>query len=163
VVFNRNATALLFKIVSRSLKELAFPLKLKKTWKQLFPSVSTLKFTQNVYGPSLDLRITKNVGVPVTIVPEGTPGASVVAIKRVNELDYYNLGRDMIAKKLNHSGPKITAAVHVLGIKKDIECFKQIKVGNVSFDRYSQKAIERIKDGLKNKTIEEMWTEYRTK
>jgi hypothetical protein len=118
-----------------------------------------LSFTQNGYGPSLDLRITKSEGVPVTVVPEGTPGAGVVAIKRVNELDFYNLGRDQLAKKLGLTGPKTTAAVKHFGIKEDPECFKHLKVGNVPFDRYSQKAIEKIKEGLKTKTIDEIWNE----
>lgn len=141
------------------LKALAKRLSKAANWEQLFPSVSTLSFTQNGYGPSLDLRITKSEGVPVTVVPEGTPGAGVVAIKRVNELDFYNLGRDQLAKKLGLTGPKTTAAVKHFGIKEDPECFKHLKVGNVPFDRYSQKAIEKIKEGLKTKTIEEIWNE----
>jgi hypothetical protein len=141
------------------LKALAKRLSKATNWGQLFPSVSTLSFTQNGYGPSLDLRITKSEGVPVTVVPEGTPGAGVVAIKRVNELDFYNLGRDQLAKKLSLTGPKTTAAVKHFGIKEDPECFKHLKVGNVPFDRYSQKAIDKIKEGLKTKTIEEIWNE----
>ncbi|QOI97639.1 MAG: hypothetical protein HRU69_09110 [Flammeovirgaceae bacterium] len=141
------------------LKALAKRLSKATNWGQLFPSVSTLSFTQNGYGPSLDLRITKSEGVPVTVVPEGTPGAGVVAIKRVNELDFYNLGRDQLAKKLGLTGPKTTAAIKHFGIKEDPECFKHLKVGNVPFDRYSQKAIEKIKEGLKTKTIEEIWNE----
>lgn len=141
------------------LKALAKRLSKATNWGQLFPSVSTLSFTQNGYGPSLDLRITKSEGVPVTVVPEGTPGAGVVAIKRVNELDFYNLGRDQLAKKLSLTGPRTTAAVKHFGIKEDPECFKHLKVGNVPFDRYSQKAIEKIKEGLKTKTIEEIWNE----
>jgi len=141
------------------LKALAKRLSKATNWGQLFPSVSTLSFTQNGYGPSLNLRITKSEGVPVTVVPEGTPGAGVVAIKRVNELDFYNLGRDQLAKKLSLTGPKTTAAVKHFGIKEDPECFKHLKVGNVPFDRYSQKAIEKIKEGLKTKTIEEIWNE----
>jgi len=141
------------------LKALAKRLSEATNWGQLFPSVSTLSFTQNGYGPSLDLRITKSEGVPVTVVPEGTPGSGVVAIKRVNELDFYNLGRDQLAKKLGLTGPKTTAAVKHFGIKEDPECFKHLKVGNVPFDRYSQKAIEKIKEGLRTKTIEEIWNE----
>lgn len=141
------------------LKDLAKRLSKATNWGQLFPSVSTLSFTQNGYGPSLDLRITKSEGVPVTVVPEGTPGAGVVAIKRVNELDFYNLGRDQLAKKLGLTGPKTTAAVKHFGIKEDPECFKHLKVGNVPFDRYSQKAIEKIKEGLKTKSIDEIWNE----
>ncbi|MDR7371764.1 DUF3644 domain-containing protein [Flavobacterium aquidurense] len=147
----------------KELNNLAEKLSKGSTWVQLFPSVSTLSFTQNGYGPSLDLRISKNEGVPITIVPEGTLGSNVLAIKRVNELDFYNLGRDAIAKKLNHTGPKITAAVQIFNIKNDPECFKQIKIGNSLFDRYSQKTIEKIREGLKEKTIDEIWMEYRTK
>jgi hypothetical protein len=144
------------------LKALAKRLSKATNWGQLFPSVSTLSFTQNGYGPSLDLRITKSEGVPVTVVPEGTPGAGVVAIKRVNELDFYNLGREQLAKKLSLTGPKATSAVKHFGIKEDPECFKHLKVGNVQFDRYSQKAIEKIKEALKTKTIEEIWNERKT-
>ncbi len=71
-----------------------------------------MKFTANGYGPSLDLRITRKEGVPVQVVPEGTPGAHVVALKRVNELDYYNLGRDQLAMKVGLTGPKTSAVIH---------------------------------------------------
>lgn len=141
------------------LKDLAKRLSKATNWGQLFPSVSTLSFTQNGYGPSLDLRITKSEGVPVTIVPEGTPGAGVVAIKRVNELDFYNLGRDLLANKLGLTGPKTTAAIKYFNLKEDIECFKRIQIGKTNFDRYSQKAIEKIKEGLKTKSIDEIWNE----
>ncbi|MCS4435340.1 DUF3644 domain-containing protein [Aquiflexum gelatinilyticum] len=143
----------------KELKSLAKQLPKATNWGQLFPSVSTLSFTQNGYGPSLDLRITKSEGVPVTVVPEGTPGAGVVAIKRVNELDFYNLGRDQLAKKLGLTGPKTTAAVKHFGVKEDPECFKRIQIGKTFFDRYSQKTREKIKDGLKTKSIEEIWKE----
>jgi hypothetical protein len=129
------------------------------TWNQIFPSVSTLSFTQKGYGPSLDLRITKSEGVAITVVPEGTPGAGVIAIKRVNELDYYNLGRDQLAKKLLLTPPKTTAAIKHFKIKDDPDCFKHLKVGNVPFDRYSPKAIEKIKEGLKTKSIDDIWRE----
>jgi hypothetical protein len=141
------------------LKALARRLAKPSDWSQLFPSVSTLTFTQNGYGPSLDLRITKGEGIPVTIVPEGTPGAGVVAIKRVNELEFYNLGRDQIAKKLGLTGPKTTAAIKHFRVKEDGECFKHVRIGNVSFDRYSAKTIDKLKDGLRAKPIEEIWRE----
>jgi hypothetical protein len=129
------------------------------TWNQIFPSVSTLSFTQKGYGPSLDLRITKSEGVAITLVPEGTPGDGVIAIKRVNELDYYNLGRDQLAEKLLLTPPKTTAAIKHFKIKDDPECFKHLKVGNSPFDRYSPKAIEKIREGLKTKSIDDIWRE----
>jgi hypothetical protein len=141
------------------LKTLAKNLTRVTSWDQIFPSVSTLTFTQEGYGPSLDLRITKSDGIPVTVVPEGTPGAGVLSIKRVNELDFYNLGRDQLAEKLGLTGPKTTKAIKYFKIKEDTECFKHLKVGKVPFDRYSQRAIDKIKNGLKTKSIDEIWNE----
>jgi len=130
-------------------------------WSEIFPGVSTLTFTHNGYGPSLDLRIIKKEGVPITIVPDGTPGAAVVAIKRVNELEFYNIGRDELAKKVNLTGPKTSAAIAVFKIKDDVECFKQIKISKSFFDRYSQKAVASILNGMKGKSESEIWAEYR--
>lgn len=130
---------------------------------QLFPGVSTLNFTANGYGPSLDLRISRKEGVPVQVVPEGTPGAHVVALKRVNELDYYNLGRDQLAKKVGLTGPKTSAVIHYLNLKADPESFKRISVGNVHHDRYSQKAIGQIKAGIAATPIAEIWEKYKNR
>lgn len=142
------------------LKKIAVKLKTGSTWDQIFPGSATLNLTSNGYGPSLDLRITKlEEGIPFTPVPEGTPGAAIIAIKRVNELDYYNLGRDQLAKKLSLTGPKTTAAIKYFKVKEDSECYKHLKVGNVPFDRYSQKAITKIREGLKSKSIEAIWEE----
>lgn len=142
------------------LKSLVKKLLQGSNWHQIFPGTSTISLTTDGYGPALDLRITKTEdGIPFTPVPEGTPGAAVVAIKLVNELDFYNLGRDQLAKKLGFTGPKTTAAIQYFKIKEDAECFKLLKVGKVSFNRYSQKAIAKIKEGLCNKTIDEIWEE----
>lgn len=143
------------------LKSLVNRLKQGSTWNQIFPGASTINFTTEGFGPSLDLRITKSEeGIPFTSVPEGTPGAAIVAIKRVNELDYYNLGRDQIAKKLNLSGPKTTAAILQFNIKNDNECFKQIKINKTKFDRYSQKTIGILRQKLEDKSIDEVWKDY---
>ncbi len=47
----------------RELKAMTTKLINGSAWNQIFPSVSTLSFTQNGYGPSLDLRITKKEGI----------------------------------------------------------------------------------------------------
>ena len=130
---------------------------------QLFPGVSTLNFTANGYGPSLDLRITRKEGVPVQIVPVGTPGAHVVALKRVNELDYYNLGRDQLAKKVGLTGPKTSAVIYHLNIKDDPESYKKITIGKTHYDRYSQKAIGKIKNAIQETPMDEIWNNYKNR
>jgi hypothetical protein len=131
----------------------------KKAWNEIFPGVATVTLTTNGYGPSIDLRITKT-GIPVQMVKEGTPGATVVAVRRVDELGFYNLGRDDLAKKVGLSGPKTTAVIRFLRLKADAECYKQVTVGKAHFDRYSQKAIFAIQDALKKHPIGKIWESH---
>jgi hypothetical protein len=131
------------------------------SWDRIFPGVASIEITATGTGPSLDLRFTKKEGVPIHVVPEGTPGASVVGIKRVNELDFYNLGRDQLAARVGLTGPKTTAAIRYFNLQEDADCYKRITVGKTTFDRYSQKAIDRIREGLKTVSIDDIWTAYR--
>lgn len=129
----------------------------------LFPGVSSLRLVANGEGPSLSLRMTKREGVPVHVVPEGTPGATVVAVRRVDELGYYSMGRDQLAANVGLTGPKTTALVWYLGLRGDDECHKQIRIGASVFDRYSQKAIHRIQDALKSTSVESIWKQYQAR
>ena len=131
----------------------------KKSWNEIFPGVATVTLTTNGYGPSIDLRITKT-GMPVQLVKEGTPGATVVAVKRVDELGFYSFGRDDLAKKVGLSGPKTTAVIRFLKLQADNECYKKVTVGKAEFDRYSQKAITAIQDALKKKPMDEIWQSH---
>jgi hypothetical protein len=84
----------------------------------------------------------------------------VVALKRVDELGFYNLGRDQLAEKVGLSGPKTTAVIRFLKLKNDPDCYKQITIGRTKFDRYSQKAMSAIKEGLASHTIDEIWLKH---
>lgn len=126
-------------------------------WNQIFPGVSTLSFTQNGYGPSLDLRITKKEGIAMTVVPEGTPGAAVVAIKRVNELDYYNLTMKNLCIKTKVGQNKLLAAIKELHIQENVEAFKAMKIGSQTHKRYSPLALDILKKELPKMNIEDVW------
>ena len=128
-------------------------------WNEIFPGVATVTFTSEGYGPSIDLRITKT-GSPIQLVKEGTPGATIVAVKRVDDLGFYNLGRDQLARQVGLTGPKTTAVIRFLKLEKDKECFKQITVGKSKFPRYSQKAIAVIQSALKIRSIDEIWRSH---
>ncbi|MCK4515180.1 MAG: hypothetical protein KAU31_07980, partial [Spirochaetaceae bacterium] len=73
-------------------------------WREVFPGVAAIEITATGTGPSLDLRISKKKGIPIQLVPEGTPGASVVAVRKIDSLSFYNLGRNQVAKHLGLSG-----------------------------------------------------------
>jgi hypothetical protein len=128
-----------------------------EAWQDVFRGASAIELTSQGTGPSLALRFTKKEGVPIQVVPEGTPGASVVAVKRVNELDFYNLGAKELAKKLGISMNKAIAVVDHLSLRNDLDCYKEIRIGKSIFKRYSQKAIEKIQICLKKTSADAIW------
>lgn len=123
----------------------------------LFPGIAAVAFTTDGSGPTVSLRIVKKEGVPVTLVPEGGADSSVVTVKRVAELDYYSLRFNSLATKLGITTNQTTALIKLLGIKENDEYAKQI----ISTWCYSPRALERMREALKEKPIEEWWREYR--
>lgn len=132
-----------------------------KTWQEIFPGVASLQLNTTGEGINVNLRITKKEGEAVQIVPEGTPGATVLAIKRVNELDYYSLGAMNMAEKAKLTQPKLLALIWHLKIQKSEEFYKVVKIGKQVHKRYSPKALEEIKNNLKKVNMEEIWKAYK--
>jgi len=142
------------------LRRLGQAIRTGSAWADVFPGVAAIDLTATGTGPSLDLRISKKDGVPIQLVPEGTPGAAVVAVHKVDSLGFYNLGRDQVAKHLGLSGPRTTALIQHASVKNDPECFRRITIGKASFDRYSQKAIDHLREVLKGADMDQVWTDY---
>lgn len=128
-----------------------------KSWTDAFKGASAVEIAAEGTGPSLSLRLTKKEGVPIQLVAEGTPGSSVVAIKRVNELDFYSLGAKQLAEKLGVSMPKALAAVDYCGVRGMTDCYKEFTLGSQLHKRYSPKALEVIRDRLKSESMDGIW------
>jgi len=133
------------------------------TWADAFKGASAVEITADGTGSSLSLRLSKKEGIPIHLVAEGTPGASVVAVKRVNELDFYNLGAKQLAEKLDVSLPKVLAIVDHLGLRAKPDCYKEFKLGSQLYKRYSQKALEEIRTAVKKESVEDIWAKHTMK
>jgi len=142
------------------LKRLGDQLMAGKTWEQMFPGVASIETTTETSGPTLSLRFTKKEGVPIHVVPEGTPGAAVVAVKRVDESGYYCLGLRQVAEQTNLTAPRALAMVRYLSLQTDAEYFRRFRFGSVEHKRYSQKAVARIREELPKVSINEIWKTY---
>ena len=132
-----------------------------ETLDDIFPGICGVEYRVDGTGVQLSLRISRKKGVPVSLVPEGTPGAGVVAVKRVDEGGFYNLSHRDLSRHVGLTTSKTTAAIQVLDLKTDPECFKEFTFGKTRHPRYSQKAIGRIKELLTRMTAEQIWAEYR--
>lgn len=132
-----------------------------KSWQDIFPGVASLQLETTGTGINVDIRITKKDGDAVHLVPEGTPGATVLAVKRVNELDYYSLGAQKLADKVGLSRYKLLALVWHLKLQDSDEYFKIIKIGSQIHKRYSRKAYEAIVAALEHVDMEEVAKNYK--
>lgn len=132
-----------------------------KRWRDLFPGIASLNIETTGSGINVDIRITKKEGEKVRLVPEGTPGATVLAVKRVNELDYYSLGLKDIAEKIGLGLNKALAVVKHLKLQESDEYFKEVKVGKSRFKRYSRNALNRITEELPKLDIDQVWEKHK--
>jgi hypothetical protein len=145
------------------LQKLGRAIRQGQSWSQIFPGVASINITTEGHGPSINLRITKKEGVPIQVVPEGTPGAATVAIKRVNELAFYSLGHEDLKDKTGLARNLTSAVIWHLDLQSDPDCFKEITIGKSKFKRYSRKALERIKQNLKSLDLDEVWRSYKNR
>lgn len=134
-----------------------------EAWSSVFPGVASINIAAEGDGPTLSLRLTKNEGTPVQLLKEGEGAGAVVAVRRVNELDFYSLGATQLARKVGLTPPKSRAVVDHLGLREQAECFKEIKIGSVTHARYSPKAIEKMRAALAVEDINEIWTAYQAR
>jgi hypothetical protein len=130
---------------------------------QLFPGVAAIQVVTSGDGPTLSLRFDKREGIPIQVVPEGTPGTNVVAIKRVDELGFYSLTHTQLAEKVGLTSNKVTAMISCLKMKDDRDCSREIPYGRSKLRKYSMKSIEKITVALTEKPMEQWWKQYRQK
>lgn len=143
------------------LQKLAGRVQHSEGWQDIFPGMSRLEISPTGDGLQMSLRITKTDGEPIQIVPEGTPGASIVAVRRVNELGFYSLSVTALSKKLGISRPKLLAVIRHLKIQDDPEFFKEFEIGKSTFKRYSPKALDTLAKKLPQLDVSAVWEEYK--
>jgi hypothetical protein len=146
----------------RELEKLVSRVSTGENWQDIFPGINRLVLSTDDNGVSVTLRVTQSRGEPIQLVPEGTPGATVVAVKRVDELGFYSLNMNALIKKTGLSQQKLLALFIELKIQEDIECFKEIIIGRSHFKRYSPKALARINKALPSINWEEVLGRYKS-
>lgn len=132
-----------------------------KGWREIFPGIATLQINTEGEGVDVSIRISRKEGDPVQIVPEGTPGATVLAVKKIDPLSFYSLGLTDLAKKFNLGAPKMLAVVKELDIQGSEEYFKEISVGKVVHKRYSSKALSLIREQMPSLDMDEVWRRHK--
>lgn len=148
-------------VTDHELKKRVEQIKQQQDWRKIFPNVASIEVVPDSSLPFIALRFTKKEGIPIHVVPEGTPGSFVVALKTVNELGFFNMTHSQLTEAIHQKSPKTDALIWYLDLKRDAECSRAIQLGKTTVYKYSCKAISKIKELLEKTTIETVWTEYR--
>ena len=126
-------------------------------WREIFPGVATLTIQPDGIGPGLSIRITRNKGEAVRLVSEGEADAAVVAVKRVNETDFYSLGARNLAKKLRKNETRLLWFIRREKVQENPEFFKVITIGKSPFKRYSKLCYEFLRKRLDDIDLDALW------
>ena len=126
-------------------------------WNEIYQSAASLDSSVELEGTKLFMQVSKKQGIPVNLVSEDHPDAAVIALKRVNELGYYNLSATKLAAKVGLTVPKMNAVVRHVRLRENREYFQTFQFGKSAHPRYSQRAIQRLRDALEKDSIEEIW------
>ncbi len=132
-----------------------------REWTDLFPGVASLELAPAGSGFAVSIRLSKKEGEPVRLVPEGTPGALVIALKRVGELGYYSLGLKDLAEHLKISMPRALAVIQELELQNDEKYFKLMKIGKITAKRYSHEALKRMTEELLKLDMAVVWAKWK--
>ena len=129
-------------------------------WRKVFPGAASLTVSADGGGQPISLRLTKTDGIPVHLVSEGDPTATVTAVRKVDALSFYNLNLTAVAAEAGLSSPKTLAVVRFLKLQEDEECFKEFRIGKSVFRRYSPKALEKIREALPGLDMTKVWEQF---
>lgn len=145
----------------RDLDRLAKAVASNEDWTSVFPGAATLTIDPSLDGKGISLSVVKRGGEEITLVPESA-GSSVVAVKRVNELDHYSLYAKNILEKIKLKFPdlnttKLREIISQLRLKEDTAYFKCISVGSQKHQRYSPAALDKIVKAPEAESVSAFW------
>ena len=123
-------------------------------WTDLFPGIAALDLSTEGTGLNVSVRLVRKGGEAVHLVPEGTPGATVVAVQKVDKLGFYSLGLHALAQKLGLSPFKALALIRYLKLQLDPDCYSEFEIGSQRFKRYSPQALNTLKKRLPHLDVE---------
>lgn len=120
----------------------------------IFPGVAAINFVTDGTGPSISLRISKKEGMETILVKEGTPGASVVAVKTTDSTSFFSMNAKTLGQKLGLNLYQTRKAIEYLELKNNKDCYKEFKMGASRHMQYSPIALQFLREALENEPIE---------
>ena len=137
-----------------------------KAWHEIFPGAAAIRLEQNGTGPNISLRISKKAETAFRVLPPGSDTNAVIAVKRVNELEFYNLSFTALKNNLAREYPsinqvKLSAILKHYNIFSNIDFYKEFKRNSITIKGYSPNALKYLSEQLKGIDIDKEWRNWR--
>ena len=87
----------------------------------------------------------------------------MVALRRWTNLDTTASERCSSPRRWDSRRPSAVQVIDHLGLREDVECFKEFRIGKSRHGRYSPAAMRKIKAALAAEPIEQIWARDRAK
>lgn len=145
----------------REISAVADKIKKGESWSDIFKGVSAISLDKIGNGPSISLKISKKADVEIQLVKDD-PNAAVVAVRRVNELDYYSLGLRQLVNNIKGiypfvTQPKLLKLISYLNIQNNSDFYKEIIISSQCHKRYSKKAQDLLISQIPKLDLENNW------
>lgn len=124
---------------------------------KVFPRLLTVQ-TSATTGHGFDVKVhfTKKEGAPVRFISGDDP-TEAAAVREVDLQKKYHLSAKELATKVKLTPPKAKAVRDHLQIDSDPDCVHVFEFGTQRHPRYSDNAFSRMRDCLKNESVDKIW------
>lgn len=126
-------------------------------WRNVFKGIACVQLSADGTGVAMAIHITKKDGMPVHLARDGDAALATIAVRKVNDTDFYCYSSRAMAKKIGVTGPKTVALIRYLKLQNDPNCFREIKIGKSRFKMYSNNALNKLRDALRGVDLDEVW------
>jgi hypothetical protein len=126
-------------------------------WRNVFRGIANVQLSADGSGVAMAIHITKRDGIPVHLVQDGEAPQATIAVRKVNDTDFYCYSSTAMAKKIGVTGPKTVALIRYLKLQDDLNCFREIKIGKSRFKMYSNNALTKLREALPDVDLDAVW------
>lgn len=132
----------------------------RRAWTDVFPRLDRLASEVVGEGPTIQVRFSKKEGAPVRFIEADDP-AEAAAIRQVDLQKKYRYSPTEIARHINLTVPKSKILRDHIKLEEDPACYYLFEFGSQKMPRYSDRAIQRLREALGTVDIDELWRNRR--
>lgn len=135
----------------------------KKDWNAILPEIAQLTLSTDGTGIPISMKITKEATISFKIAKPGDEIQGTLVKQEVDPWTVFNLGSKQLAEKLGLTLPKTLALIYEMDIQSNPECYRELKHRSQIFNGYSMKALNLLRDSMKNADMNEIWARYKSR